>query len=316
MRSLVLFAVFFFTQCLFAGGISEATLKGVSNFYDRVVATLTPSNVPFANIYKNKLTLERWGCERKDFDYYPSVFLVAAQLDFHMVDEHPPRLIAVYNHRLRSYNGTNNVQRVPAWTPQRAVEQAKEYISVLGVSLPTNMYVKSVLYGKNKEPAWVVVWEPRVNNIGYDSFINYEAQQIEVRISEKYGFIGFYGRYDYPAPKRMDVKISAEAAADKAVLAVPLIQRSPYYLQCRLPGFKVSGVLKAELLIAAPNWLLDPKRAIWLRRGVPEETRLCWVVSLASEYTGKTEPGELLVPPFFRVYIDAATGEIVGANFT
>jgi hypothetical protein len=40
------------------------------------------------------------------------------------------------------------------------------------------------------------------------------------------------------------------------------------------------------------------------------------VVSLASEYTGKTEPGELLVPPFFRVYIDAATGEIVGANFT
>ncbi len=110
--------------------------------------------------------------------------------------------------------------------------------------------------------------------------------------------------------------VTQDAAITKASKVVPLIQRSPYYLQCRLPGFVVSGVLKAELLVAAPNWLLDPKRAIWLRDKPPEETRLCWVVAFTSVYTGKTEPGELLVPPVFLVYIDAATGEVVGANFT
>ncbi len=72
----------------------------------------------------------------------------------------------------------------------------------------------------------------------------------------------------------------------------------------------------AELLIAAPNWLLDPKRAVWLRDKPPEETRLCWVVTFTSVYTGKEDPGTMAVPPMFIVYIDAATGEIVGANFT
>ncbi|MFA7054438.1 MAG: hypothetical protein WC328_15605 [Kiritimatiellia bacterium] len=117
-------------------------------------------------------------------------------------------------------------------------------------------------------------------------------------------------------PKREDVVVTQDAAITKASIVVPLIQRSPYYLQCRLPGFVVSGVLTAELLVAAPNWLLDPKRAVWLRDRPPEETRLCWVVTFTSVYTGKAEPGELLVPPLFLVYIDAATGEIVGANFT
>ena len=78
----------------------------------------------------------------------------------------------------------------------------------------------------------------------------------------------------------------------------------------------MSGLHKAELLIAAPNWLLDPKRAVWLRDKPPEETRLCWVVTFTSVYTGKEEPGTMLAPPMFIVYIDAATGEIVGANFT
>ena len=110
--------------------------------------------------------------------------------------------------------------------------------------------------------------------------------------------------------------VSKEAAIAKASKAVPLIQRSPYYLQCRLPGFVASGVHKAELLIAAPNWLLDPKRAIWLRDKLPDETRLCWVVTFTSVYAKKTDPDEMLIPPLFLVYIDAATGEVVGANFT
>ena len=299
-----------------AAGITEASLTGVSNFYSQVVSSLAPSNVPFAGIYEQPLTLERWKYDEKTFGYYPSVVFVYAQFNFQVAKEPEPKLISLWNYRLRCFIDTNELQRVPAWTPQEAVDRAKDILRVIDITAVAGMTVKETSFGRNTDPVWYIYWERRHQGIPYDSFLDREAQRIEVSISERHGFVGYYGRYDFPVPKRMDVLVRQEDAITKASKAVLLIQRTPYYRQCRLPGFVVSGVQSAELLVAAPNWLLDPKRAIWLRDKPPDETRLCWVITFTSVYTGKTEPNAIPLAPAFLVYIDAATGEIVGANFT
>ncbi len=182
---------------------------------------------------------------------------------------------------------------------------------MLGVSLPTNIHVKSVLYGINKDLRGKSFGNPG-STTWLCSFINYEAQKVEVRISEKYGFIGFYGRYDYPAPKRMDVKISAEAAADKAVLAVPLIsgRRIICNAVCGVQGVRRAqgGMLIARELAARPE------AGHLVETGVPEERACGWSRSQAN--TRKDRTRRTAGSAVFRVYIDAATGEVVGANFT
>jgi hypothetical protein len=71
----------------------------------------------------------------------------------------------------------------------------------------------------------------------------------------------------------------------------------------------------AELRISVPNWLLDPARAVWIREKPPEETRLCWVVRFRTTDTVDRRSMKL-TPVEILIYIDAATGEVVGANFT
>jgi len=302
------------SNCILGKEISEATVAGVNSFYTSVLSSFAPTNVPFRSEYEGPLRLTRQ--YRKPFSYYPSVLFINAQFDLQITDEDTPQLIALRNHKLRWYIDTNSVQRIPLLTPQKAIEHAQHYLNRLGVSTTTGMAIKTITFNQNDNSSWEVKWEPMLNRTRYDSFdVQYE-QHITISFHESYGFVGYEWRLDFPAPRNMVVRISQTDAIGRAMRVVSRIQQSPYYLQCRVPGFVVSGLHKAELLIAAPNWLLDPERAVWLRDKPPEETRLCWVVTFTSVYAGKEEPGAMLVPPMFLVYIDAATGEIVGANFT
>lgn len=219
------------------------------------------------------------------------------------------------NRLLREYIRTNYVQRTPDWSLDQVLKQARSYLKLLDVNIDSNMRLANIYFDNIEYKSWQVLWTPCFNGYDYDPSPPFD-QQISVWLNEKYGFLGYSERVFAPSPKQTAVKVSKEFAILKASKAISLIQKSPYYLQCRMPGFVASGLHKAELLIAAPNWLLDPKRAIWLRDKPPDETRLCWVVTFTSVYTGKEDPGTMAVPPMFIVYIDAATGEIVGANFT
>jgi hypothetical protein len=126
-----------------------------------------------------------------------------------------------------------------------------------------------------------------------------------------------------PAPKSLEVSVTREDAVRKAMEAVPKVMETPFYQQTRADGFVADKVKSCELKVAIPNWLLDPKRAEWITEKLPEETRLCWVVRISTvdakaadrpkRKDGKV--GELMRPDIL-VYIDAASGEIVGAYFT
>ncbi|MCL1922177.1 MAG: hypothetical protein FWG50_14080, partial [Kiritimatiellaeota bacterium] len=265
---------------------------------------IAPTNVPFADRYQQPLTfdvfyagekatpqqIQQWGYEKQPCSYYPSTVTVLAQFYFQVTDEDRPQLLVLRNFRLAEYIKTNGVQRIPALSVPQAVEQAKRYCDALGYPLPsTNMVLERVTFDKGGSHCWSVRWVPEVSGYRHDNFVTPYEQATGVVFHEKHGFVSYECQNDFPVPKRMDVLVRQEAAIAKASKAVPLIQRSPYYLQCRLPGFVVSGLRSAELLVAAPNWLLDPKRAIWLRDKPPDETRLCWVITFTSVYTGKTE---------------------------
>ena len=115
----------------------------------------------------------------------------------------------------------------------------------------------------------------------------------------------------------MKVCVSREEAILKASRAVPLVMKTPQYLQSRLPGFKAKAVKSAELLVSVPNWLLDPARADWLPERPPKETRLCWVIRFTTADAIPVRPRDFKpIPPDILIYIDSGTGDIVGANFT
>lgn len=73
---------------------------------------------------------------------------------------------------------------------------------------------------------------------------------------------------------------------------------------------------EVELKVVAPNWLLDPKRAVWLRTKPAEEMRVCWAVHCLTRPGTEEITLKKLLPPQIVIYIDAATGEAVGAGFS
>ena len=303
------------TSALFSYAESEeqSAFKKASECYARLAPKLAPTNVPFADYYRQPFALNEMGMDICN-DYDGKYVRVFGQFTF-WFDLENGRTIRIGNTRLLRYATTNEIQRIPQLPVEQAVERAKGYMDILGMFPPKHMSISKVSFSEYPS-CWLIVWQPMVNGFPYDTFVDPYIQQFRVIFHEKHGFVSCSKHDVWPLPKETIVKITKEDAILKASKAVPLIQRSPHYLQCRQPGFVPSGVHSAQLLIAAPNWLLDPKRAIWLRDKPPDETRLCWGVTFTSVYTGETKPNEVLIAPTFLVYIDAATGEIVGANFT
>ena len=330
MKTWMFLAGFFVSAgTAFAEQIKEATFPEISRYYEGIVDSLLSPDNPFLDRYKplafdicwsqralSREQIQERGLRKLPFHYYPSVTFVCAQFDFQVADTDPPKLIQLSNCLLSRYLRTNDIPYVTSLTTNQVIAQAEKYCDIIGCPLPATMNVREVSFHKAERNCWVVRWTPTINGFPFDEFVKLYSQHVTVHFHERYGFVWYSSLSDWPPPQSTEVKIAKEDAIAKAAKAVPLIQRTPYYRQCRLPGFVVSGVHQAELLIAAPNWLLNPKRAIWLRDTPPDETRLCWVITFTSQYAKETGPDEILFAPAFIVYIDAATGEIVGANFT
>jgi hypothetical protein len=220
------------------------------------------------------------------------------------------------NHQLSRYVTTNNVQKVPKLSVSEALDRAKFYLKELEVELPTNAILKVVSFGGDYLGQWEVRWRPATGGFTYDDLLSCEEQSMVVLFHEEYGFCGYACALDFPAPTSTVVRVTQEEAIVKASKVAPLVMKTPFYRMCRERGFVVSGVKNTELKIVAPNWLLDPARAIWIRKTPPEETRLCWIVTFETKDTIERKGGMRLTDVDIYIHIDAATGEVVGANFT
>ncbi len=307
-------------------------------YYSETALRLFSTNVPFASMYTNPLprldishtsdmdvTSIRVFCALSDYLGYVQkssgrrrgVWVPVSNTFVMNFDYRTKRLTRIRNGILEEHTKTNGVQLIPELTVGEAVHRAKGYLDILGIEIPAHMSLANANFSATYDTTncWSIMWLPRVNGYKFDPL--FCRQTIHVQFHERFGLIEA-GIQDYwPLPKSTEIHFSSEAAILKAEKAAPLVMETPFYRQCRLPGFKVEQLKSVQLLISAPNWLLDPKRAIWLFDKPPEETRLCWVVIFETKDTVSARPRNFKpIPPDIRIYIDAATGEIVGANFT
>jgi hypothetical protein len=306
--------------------------------YAETALNLFSTNVPFASIYANPLPRldishtsdmdvasihafcalsEHLGYVQKAPGRKRGVWVPVSNTFSMGFDYRTKRLTRIRNGMLHEYTKTNCVQSTPELAVGEAVFRAKGYLEFLGIGIPAHMSLAGANFNATYDTTncWSIIWLPRVNGYQFDAL--FCRQIIHVQFHERFGLIEA-GIQDYwPLPKSTEIHFSCEAAILKAEKAAPLVMETPFYRQCRLPGFKVEQLKNAQLLISAPNWLLDPERAIWFFDKPPDETRLCWVVVFETVDTVRERPRNFKpMPPDIRIYIDAATGEIVGANFT
>ena len=216
-----------------------------------------------------------------------------------------------------------DLQTTPALDSAAAIERAKEYLKVFEMPLPPTSVQPDAKFNGTHKSCWTIRWRRFSGQYVWDweyGSGTTPSETMWVNFHEKEGLEGLGSGFCCPEPKSLEVKLSKEEAIAKAEKCVPLVQRTPVYLARRMDGFVVKTVLSCELKVAAPNWLLDPKRATWIRNSVPNETRLCWIVQFTTRDTKEHKDAEgkihTLMAPIITIYLDAATGEVVGAMFT
>ena len=237
-------------------------------------------------------------------------------------------LVGVVNGYLcRHYTPPMGWQKKATLTREAAFERAKDYLKIFKIEVPSDYRPAEASFHDSGEGDcyWWIVWSRCCGQYLWD-ISTLDSETVVVQFYEKEGLARLYNEScNCPAPKRLDVKISKEEAIEKATQCIPLLQRTPIYLSCRRDGFIAKSVISCELLVSAPNWWFDPKRATYLQSGVvPKETRLCWKVMFETmdskqeerRRKGELGPTESLAAPKMTIYIDAATGEAVGANST
>jgi len=233
------------------------------------------------------------------------------------------RFVGVVNKALfQKLQEATTQQSVPTIELGAAVERARGYCEAFKVQVPSDFKLTDVQFNTSEKSCWKVRWRRFVGQYVWDD--HEESESVVVVFHEKDGLLTLGNDSCQPAPKSVDVKLSSEQAINKASKYVSLLQRSPFYLRARQGGFVATAVKACELRVAVPNWLLDPNRAALHRDGPPVETRLCWIVrfetidAIEQRRNLKNSDGKPItfLAPAISIYLDAATGEVVGARFT
>ena len=216
-------------------------------------------------------------------------------------------------------------------TLPEVIERAHEYIELVGESIPANYAIVDIFFGTDDwlidDPVWSVTWKRMIDGVRFDdSQGKWEFQdRITVRFHEQLGLLSFSRTGDiYPAPRSMEVRLSATDAVRRAAGLAPRVLAGPYSQTWRggSEGQSITAVSDVRLVIFEPNWMLNPRRSTFWTEAMlepPRETRLCWRVEL--HVTAHRQPDGELAPAHRRrvgvvfIFIDARTGECVGATF-
>ena len=229
------------------------------------------------------------------------------------------RLFCPSSYKRHVANLANHRHASPPFTFTHAISQARDYLDAFEISIPPGDFELSTaeLNGRFKN-CWEVGWTRVAGAYPWDDFSEGWREGVSVVFREDTGLVLLGNDIFSPAPQSTAVAIKREDAISKAANQVPLVQQTPFYQRAHLEGFAISSLASCALEVAVPNWLLDPDRAVWTRETPPDETRLCWVVEFATRDAREAQRGikGKLIPPNILIYLDAKTGEVVGANFT
>jgi len=233
--------------------------------------------------------------------------------------------LPVWNYYMSSESKSEaNRQRIPKWNYESAVVAARKYLEAVNVKVPDGFILNCISFDTWFHSRWEVRWQPAFSHIPYDNgqLYNY-PQSICVIFTESGELESVTSASPIVFPASKEIKIDEESAIIKASRCAPLVMETPFYKQRREGGFVIKSMKEVKLVVNTPNWLLDPNRAIWMTKEPPKEARIAWKVVFSTVdgqeiYDSKDSKRASLKlsPPDIIVFIDAATGECVGANFT
>ena len=209
----------------------------------------------------------------------------------------------------------------PALTVTKAVAKARNYLDAFEIDISSeNVTLSTVEFDGGDyfnddcyDFCWEIRWTRVTDGYPWDDFSEYSIESIIVVFHEKHGLYLIGNDIFSTPPESTTVELKRGEAILRASDYAPLVQKTPFYRRAHLGKAVISAVASCELKVAAPNWLFDHERAPGIRDGPPAETRLCWVVEFETRPARKMQRG---LKGSVSIYLDAKTGDVVGANFT
>lgn len=313
--------------------VPKAVRDQIVKMYDTAAANMKLCSPTFAAVTSNQTRSSKELVMAYNLpDNSPKTIMVTGDV-FMQVQVSSMRWVSIVNEPLflRFYGAgaeknPPGAQTIPTLAREAAIERAREYLKSFKIDVPPDYKLQEVNFNDTFVFCWHACWYRFSGQYPWDCDdfgCSAITETISVRFHEKEGLVTLGCGGCCPAPKRLEVKITKEEAIAKATQCVPLLQRTSIYRSCRLGGFVVKSVKSCELRVSVPNWWLDPKRAVEFRQGqAPPETRLCWRIWLETKDSKREErrqkgelgPQDSLMAPEMFFWIDAATGEVVGAN--
>lgn len=244
-------------------------------------------------------------------------YLVDAPI-FMEIDPETFQMRVLSNKVLEQYllNNPTKDQKIPTFTIDQAIETAKRYLKQLDIDLPANCVIGEVNFDQNYNSRWEIRWKLSAGQYTYEEFNRAYAESVVIVFHETLGLSVYGLKIVTPPPKSLVVKVGRDDAIIKASKCAPDVFRTVFYRQARESGFVLSGLKDVQLQVIVPNWMLDPAKSNVLRKGPPTESRLCWAISFSTVDSQADHRNLKLHPPDIIIYLDAATGECVGADFT
>jgi len=209
----------------------------------------------------------------------------------------------------------------PLLNEKEAHSKAMEYMRGLCIKYEdySLKLIRAEFYKEGESPGrWFFAWIRCYG--GY----NFAYDMIRIEFSETYGLICFINSCTSHIPPILNVKISEEnakqialeyakelMASNKGDEHVGVSNFKKYFAK-----YKIGDIESAELMIIHPNFLLV-KGGSLKAETKPRDTRLAWQVTIkAMDKRGQSPEGYQLSPLEIWLWIDAATGEWLGGNFT
>ncbi|MBT7067125.1 MAG: PepSY domain-containing protein [Verrucomicrobia bacterium] len=297
--------------------IPERDWVAISNIYYRALAVVRqevgqPVAVP-SDLTRDMISVEQARYTTTLNTVFPS------SLPIHIVMETGSgRIYTIGNKVVERLTEDCEPHPAPTLSVDKAMEKARSYLSRLKLDVPPGARLRRVTYSRHSG-SWSVVWERRT--AGYAYFgpeAGRHGETVGLRFYERHGLGAYWSTMYLPSPSNVTVKIAAEGAARLAVSYAGRIMETPFYKMNYGPGFTIVELGRPELQIVAPNWLADSSRAVFLRdtsrpEGLPRYTRLAWIVTFKTSDVDMTTKR---AGPDVYVYVDAATGEVLGGSFS
>jgi hypothetical protein len=199
--------------------------------------------------------------------------------------------------------------------PDQAVARARKGLQALGFDIPANYELSAVDVGHDLDGVWSIRWSPVFEGIPFAGGQPSEVPGVAVEFSETLGMLRVRTSPILPEPKMREVRLSQQEAIQIAMKRWQEIEETPDYLRVHKPGYLFFSIEETALCVRAPNWYLDRERAAAVKGKPANETRICWRVHLLTRLGAEPEGEVPPRPPEHFIYLDAATGECIAADF-